>query len=214
MICVSLAHKSLPEILELLPRLEMAEIRLDGLDLDEVAVDRIFRSHPGLIATMRPQGDDDDLRARLLERAVDAGAAYLDVELDAESGLRQRLAAHARDKGCKVIVSFHDHLETPDDTHLNAIVELCFEAGADVAKLACMVQTESDAARLLGLLGRWNHTVVVGMGELGRITRIAATALGSPFSYAAPDDGVATAPGQLPLSAMTRIMRELDRGRE
>ena len=75
-----------------------------------------------------------------------------------------------------------------------------------------MVRSESDAARLLGLLGRWQDTVVVGMGDLGRVTRVAALLLGSPFSYAAPDDGVETAPGQLPLSAMTRILLELRGG--
>ena len=39
--------------------------------------------------------------------------------------------------------------------------------------------------------------VVIGMGEMGRITRIMAPYLGAEFTFASPTHGGETAPGQL-----------------
>jgi len=47
------------------------------------------------------------------------------------------------------------------------------------------------------------------MGPGGRIVRAAAPILGSPFTYASPDDGQKTAPGQMDRTSMERILNEL-----
>ena len=47
--------------------------------------------------------------------------------------------------------------------------------------------------------------VVLGMGEMGKITRIMAPFLGAEFTFAAMDEGKETAPGQIPYLKMKEI---------
>ncbi|MGI5865193.1 MAG: type I 3-dehydroquinate dehydratase, partial [Myxococcales bacterium] len=148
-------------------------------------------------------------RAGLLERAVAAGADYVDIELDAPLALRRRVVRAARRAKCQVIASFHDFAGTPERAELERIVRRCFAAGADIAKVACTVSAPEDAARLLGLLGGGRPLVVVGMGPRGRLVRIAAPLLGGLFTYAAPDRGRPTAPGQLRAAEAAAALEQL-----
>ena len=210
MICVSLAEPTLDEYLAALVGLPFAEIRLDmmeGLSLEDVGT--LFSRHKRLIATCAPGGLPDDVRkARLLE-AVKAGAAYVDVELESKEPYREEIIAKARKQGCRVIVSFHDHEKTPDRQTLSAIVADSFQKGADIVKIACAVQSERDNARLLGLLDDSRKIVVVGMGKKGRITRVVAPLLGSPFTFASLIEGRETAEGQIDKAALGSLMETL-----
>ena len=67
---------------------------------------------------------------------------------------------------------------------MKARVAACFDAGADIAKIACKSHAEPDNARLLGLLDDPRQIVIVAMGAKGRITRALAPLLGSPFTFA------------------------------
>ena len=53
--------------------------------------------------------------------------------------------------------------------------------------------------------------VSLGMGELGKVTRIASLMLGAEFSFASQDDGAETAPGQIPYSTMKELVVEIER---
>ena len=210
MICVSLAEAGLAECLAALEGLALAEIRLDrmeDLSLDDVAL--LFSSHRKLIATCRPGGLPDDARKERLLAAVAAGAAYVDVEMESEEPYREEIIAKARESGCEVIISFHDHEKTPDRKTLSAIVEDSFLKGADIVKIACFVRSERDSARLLGLLDDARKIVVIGMGEKGRITRVVAPFLGSPFTFASLAEGRQTAEGQIDKVALEGLMEAL-----
>jgi len=210
MICVSLAEAGLAECLAALEGLALAEIRLDrmeDLSLDDVAL--LFSSHRKLIATCRPGGLPDDARKERLLAAVAAGAAYVDVEMESEEPYREEIIAKARESGCEVIISFHDHEKTPDRKTLSAMVEDSFLKGADIVKIACFVRSERDSARLLGLLDDARKIVVIGMGEKGRITRVVAPFLGSPFTFASLAEGRQTAEGQIDKATLEGLMETL-----
>ena len=210
MICVSLAEPTLDECLAALAGLPFAEIRLDrmeGLSLEDVGT--LFSSHKRLIATCAPGSLLDNARkARLLE-AIAAGAAYVDVELEAKEPYREEIIAKARKHGCRVIISFHDHAKTPDRQTLSAIVAESFRKGADIVKIACAVWSERDNARLLGLLDDSRKIVVIGMEKRGRITRVVAPLLGSPFTFASLIEGRETAEGQIDKAALGSLMETL-----
>lgn len=211
MICVSLAEKSLPACLEALETLDFAEVRLDALsNLDQTDVRNIFSRPVRLIATCRPNGLlDDSARKTLLIAAIRSGAAYVDVEIESEPVYRSEIVEEAQKNGCKAIVSFHDYDKTPQRHELEAIVSSCFEANADIAKVACMVHSECDCARLLGLLDAKRQIVAIGMGEKGRITRIAGPLLGSPFTFACLSKGKETAEGQIDKQRLELILEAL-----
>jgi 3-dehydroquinate dehydratase-1 len=210
MICASLAEASLAECLTALEGLALAEMRLDrmeGLSLEDVAT--LFSYHKRLIATCRPGGFSDDARKARLLAAVAAGAAYVDIELESKDGYREEIITKAREFGCEIIVSFHDYEKTPDRKTLSAIVEGSFLKGADIVKIACTVRSERDNARLLGLLDDLRKIVVIGMGEKGRITRVAAPFLGSPFTFASLAEGRQTAEGQIDKATLESLAETL-----
>jgi 3-dehydroquinate dehydratase-1 len=126
----------------------------------------------------------------------------IDVELDAR--VRASVVQAARRRKVPVVLSHHDFDGTPADAALDRVVTRSREAGADITKVAAHVKSEADCARLAALFARHPtaRLVVIGMGELGKLTRVLFPALGSLFTFAALDR--ATAPGQLGLAETTR----------
>ncbi len=209
MICVSIKQGSAAQTIEALSGLDFAEVRLEGFDPSKDDIKNIFGRPARLVATMRRGKHSDEQRAGVLIGAIEAGASFVDVELDSDEGFRKRVIDAARKKSCKVIVSFHDFESTPDRNELLKISDLCFSAGADIAKIACFAQSLKDSARLLGLLEGDRPIIVIGMGDKGRITRIAAPLLGSPFTFASRISGEETAPGQIEFNQLRRLMEEI-----
>ena len=199
MICVSLRPGQLEQCQRDVAGLDLAEIRLDGLrkiDLDQI---RAFfeQSNTPLIATCRPDQFDLTQRHEILSTAIEGGARYVDLELDAPKEFVTSLIALAGKKGCSVIVSHHDYQRTPAQSQLESIRNQCFSRGAQIAKIACMPNDMRDNIRLLSLLDCEQQVIAFGMGAIGRITRILGPLLGSPFTYASISGDTQTAPGQI-----------------
>lgn len=137
-----------------------------------------------------------------LYRALLPNADAVDVELAAT--IRPAVVRAARAARRPVVLSHHDFARTPSDAALDRIVARGFRSGADIVKVAAHVRDDADTTRLAGLLARHagRPLVVIGMGELGKKTRVLFPALGSLFTFGAL--GTGTAPGQLPLLALLR----------
>jgi len=231
MICISLADLSFGTCVEALKDIDMAELRLDLLDFSIEQVQEIFslnktffggsrgaalqKSPPGrrrheLIATHRPTTISEEERKEILITAIDAGADYVDIEIEAETSFKKAILKTCGAKGCKVIISFHNYENTPSKKELDGIIDRCFNEGANIAKIACRVNNEADAARILSLYDRERteerELVAIGMGEIGKITRLAAPLLGAPFTFAALAEHKKTAPGQLDMKTLKSIL--------
>jgi len=207
MICVSIPEKQPDVCLQLIQQADMAEIRIDMAQFDAAAVASVFsQSTKPLIATCRPELVPDNERVALLSEAISHGAAYVDVEYEASSDIKQVLIAQAKKYGCKVIISYHNYTNTPSIEDLHAIIDNCFEWGADIAKIATTACSKADSARVLGLYATYQNIVALAMGECGAITRLANIYLGSPFTFAAIDELQKTAPGQFTVAEMNRLL--------
>jgi 3-dehydroquinate dehydratase-1 len=209
MICVSLGEPTAEDCINALEGIQFAEIRLDKMDITPADIEKIFSSHPNLIATCRPAFLDREKRLEYLSTAVSSGAAYVDIELEADEEFKNSILKVAGEKGCRVIVSFHDFNRTPDKPELEQIVHSCFNAGSDIAKIACKVHTDKDNVRLLSLLEEERPLVVIGLGSRGRVTRLAAPLLGSPFTYASLSERKETAEGQLDRESIKTLLKAL-----
>ena len=210
MICVSIAESTPEGCLRAMKGIGFAEIRIDkiaGVMGEDIR--RIFSRPARLIATCRQGRIGDQKKFALLKAAVHAGAAFVDIELGWKESLGAALIETARSARCAVLISHHDFQKTPSRPALERIIRKSFEAGADVVKIACRVRSPADNARLLGLLDRRRPLVVVGLGNEGRITRIVAPLLGSPFTYASLRPGREVAGGQLDRATLKRIMHRL-----
>jgi 3-dehydroquinate dehydratase type I len=182
--------------------------RVSGLTHESLK--KIFSAKTKLIAACRPGGLSDEERKKMLMDAVFFGAAYVDVEVDASDEYKQEIISAAKKKGCKVIISYHNFSKTPVKEELDQIVNWCFDSGADIAKIACVSNSGRDSARLLGLLDTDRPIIAIGMGVKGRITRVAAPLLGSPFTFASMAKGKEAAPGQLEKSEMQKVLEVLE----
>lgn len=211
MICVAISNSDYRQCLATLQGIEMAEIRLDLTGFDEETIDLVFSCKVPLIATCRPDNLSESQQYKLLRRAIEAGAKYVDIELEASDEQKQRIMEVARRHECKIIISYHNYTETPGMRELFEIVDTCFEKGADIAKLATMVHNRVDNARLMSLYSDSRPLVAIGMGEEGKLSRVMAPLLGASFTFAAADGEVGTAPGQISYSDMKAIMAELSK---
>ncbi len=180
------------------------------MDVTEEEINTLFSSHSKLIATCRPGFQKKDKRQELLLAAVHAGAAYIDIEMEAEEDFRNIIMSKARKMGCQTIISYHNFEETPDKQELTRIVQNCFNHGADLVKVACKVHNDMENARLISLLEDARPIIVIGLGEKGKKTRFIAPLLGSPFTYASLSKGRETAEGQMDWKTLAHYFATLE----
>ncbi len=211
MICVAISDKDYRKCLAVLPKVQMAEIRLDLTEFDDETIDLVFGQDHNLIATCRPDHLGEKEQYAKLKRAIEAGAKYVDIEIETSKEQREAIIEIARDNNCRVIISYHNYVETPSMNELFSIADKCYQVGADVAKLATRVNFSEDNAKLLALYSINKPMVALGMGEAGKVSRIVAPLMGAEFTFAAEDGGMETAPGQIPYSAMKRLVDTINK---
>ena len=208
MICISIGKMNLiGEVNTLQPSL--VEIRYDLVrkQPDQVA-DKLSQSILQ-VATCRPGHYSDNQRIEILKRAIDIGAVYVDVEIESSPDFIREISSYAKQRKTHLIISYHNLNETPTREKLQEILKSCYSAGADIAKIACMVNSKRDNARLLSLYDEEGRKIVLGMGDKGRITRLAALDLGAEFSFAALSHEDKTAPGQFSYNELLTLQKKL-----
>ena len=230
MICTSLQHKNLDALFEALETTEMAEIRLDRCPLSPDDIEGLFGSSDvPLVATcriaevladlQRADGIPDtekgrreqqirayDITERRLAKAVEAGAAYIDLEMEAPAPMSKRLRKAALENGTIVIRSYHDFTGTPSREKLAETISQCREFGAEVVKIVTTAQCEADVQTVLSLYEDFDRLIAFCMGEAGRQSRLDCLAKGAPYTYAAFTEDEATAPGQWTTASMEKAL--------
>ena len=205
-ICVSLGDIPFLKCMELASICNLVEIRLDLLKIDTDKIELLALQCRQWIATCRPGDLTERERTELLAASVRSGAAYIDIEYEAEKEYRQPLIDLAKRLGCKVIISYHNYEITPDVDYMKQIIECSKAMGADYVKIAVMANNYADCARLMFLYSLYPENILAyAMGEVGKITRVAAPFLGAKFTYASIDEAQKTALGQLTAMQMETI---------
>ena len=242
MICTTIQNKTLEQIYEALEQCEMAEIRLDRCDLTAKEIDELFTADIPLVATCRISeiADNDpalqdpkltpqsreikamQIAERRLVRAIEAGARYVDVEIEAQKQMSKRVRNAAHENGTIFIRSFHDFEGTDSFEALKAIVEKCHYHGADIVKIVTTARSAEDVQKVAALYDWCRAEKASGndqtgsladggliafcMGELGSQSRVDCLAYGAPYTYAALNENEAAAPGQWPLAQIRKAV--------
>jgi 3-dehydroquinate dehydratase-1 len=188
------------------------ELRLDALvwSIDETRAAIAHLRAPIIITARHPregglnQLPSRERRALLLGFMVHAAA--VDVELRSAEALVAVLEQARQMKICRII-SFHDFNRTPSAARLDQIVTEAQSAGADIVKIAIRTETRSEVATLLDFFQRHARATplaVMGMGQLGALSRRRLARQGSALNYAA----LANEPieGQLSMAELRRSL--------
>ena len=237
MICTTIQNKTIDEIYAILESgdVEMAEIRLDSCPLTMDEIEELFStSDVPLVATCRINAvkerlsqtlaghtqDDRKLEMKASQEvesklitAIHAGAAFVDLEIEAPPMMSKRLRRETRENGTVFVRSYHDYKGTDSIEALKALTEKCFAIGADIAKIVTMAapctgdNQSSDVDRVLSLYDHFDPAKLIAfaMGDAGKTSRIQCLAKGSPFTYASLNEADTAAPGQM----TTREMRDI-----
>jgi 3-dehydroquinate dehydratase-1 len=209
-ICLSIGNISYDEALPYLKDVPLVEIRMDLLNFTDEQYSSAFSREKCTIATYRADRGFENLLAKYTQ-AIESGCTCVDVDINVSEIYRDKIADLAHIKGCKVILSYHNYEKTPTKKQLSLIIEKMFSSGADIAKLACMAKSTEDCSRILGLYEKYPKLVAFCMGDLGKITRLAAPMLGAPFTYASIE-GKGVAPGQMCYGEVESILKMMETG--
>jgi 3-dehydroquinate dehydratase-1 len=142
-------------------------------------------------------------RALLLEFLTHA--RYVDVELRSAAALRSVLERAAAER-IGTIISFHDFQTTPPPAELARIADRAHSLGAAFLKVATRTDTRAQLETLLEFEKKFRapRVVAMGIGKLGRASRIEIARRRSPLNYG--HLGKPNAPGQLSIEHLRRIL--------
>jgi 3-dehydroquinate dehydratase I len=188
---------------------ELVEFRLDGFsdfpDWLKIAKQIEHQGTPVFVTLrLKQEGglwEGSDLeRWSFLETAI-RHLSGVDVEFRSELALG--VSELAGQLGKLSVFSFHDFATTPPEQELEGILSGAHRLGG-IGKIAVTANTEGDLKTLVSLLHRkWTLPVcVIGMGPLGRETRLKFPAEGSCFTYGYLD--TPGAPGQFSAAELKR----------
>src|SRR3990170_3560013 len=202
MICIPIIANKLPDALHDMAEASMVadiiELRIDyikDVDLKRLLEKRI----KPVIVTNRPvreggkfNGSEEE-RIALLKLAIRLRADYVDIENDSIQNIRRDTVHRVP---TKIIVSYHNFRETPDD--LTTIYNRLSQSGADIVKIVTHANSITDNVRIYRLLQQSQMPMIsFCMGELGIISRILYKRFGSYLTFASLRTGKESAPGQI-----------------
>lgn len=198
MICIPIKKEKyqnfIAEIKKAEPLADVLELWFDELkDIDEKKIQEVFSTIKKPIL-YKFQGNIENLH-RIIKMLPD----YIDMDIDYKKNILEEIKKHS--PKTKIIISYHNFDETPDNESLIRITNKIYENGADIAKIAVMANKFEDSLRILKILEKFSgdgkKIICIGMGEEGKITRETGHLFGNYLMYAPLTEKDKTADGQL-----------------
>lgn len=156
-------------------------------------------------------------RLALMEAVIASGMADLvDIEICNGESMIAALKKSCSGTAVKLILSYHNFDETPEESFI--VDKLCqaAELGGDVAKAAFMPTSYGDVLTLLRATYKARTElleipiITMSMGEAGGITRIAGGLFGSDLTFALGQ--TSSAPGQIHIEDVRKAWEVLPYG--
>jgi 3-dehydroquinate dehydratase / shikimate dehydrogenase len=211
MICIPITARSVEntvsEMISASKYADIVELRIDyipELQNAEICIEESLKSKTKpVIITNRPEreggkfnGSEQD-RLRLLQKAIELGADYVDVEYDSIKQITRRNSS-------KIIISHHNFKETPHN--LSKIYNDICQHNPDIVKIVTYANDITDNIRIFELLKSAKvPTISLCMGESGYISRILTSRFGGFLTFASLEKDKESAPGQLTVNELSNI---------
>ena len=221
MICIPIAC---PDIKDIFPKIDKAvslgadliELRLDyvknlEIDLLKDLKKTHYESIP-IIFTYRKSSEGgavnigENRRLSIINDLIELKPSYMDLEYTIKKENLAQLVKKCRDHNVKIILSFHNFINTPPLTVLLDTVKQMEKIGHDILKLIVMATDIYDNIIIFELLkqvSKDKKIVSFCMGNFGIVSRIFSPFFGGQFTFASLE--VSTAPGQIQILEMKRF---------
>lgn len=196
---------------------DILEFRLDNLHDHLDAAESCMASVPdstGILTTVRHFDEGGAVRIAAEERVAIyrrflERSDLIDVELRSlELPVFGALVKEAKSLDVRVIVSYHDFENCPSRVDLFETVERAYDLGADIAKVAVVVEKFPEIQMLVELVEAFRdegeEISAMGMGSLGKISRLMLGKAGSCLNYGFLEKP--NAPGQLSASCLKEML--------
>lgn len=193
-----------------------ASLRVAAPILREAATTLREATDLPILATLRTKAEGGEvqpspayykevLRFLIAERLVDA----VDVEWHTGPHTVAGLIELADKAGIPVVLSAHYFDGTPPAGRLKSEMLEMAASGADIVKMACMPHKREDVLSLMNVTAEFATRlpcplIVMAMGRLGVVSRMAGASFGSAATFAAHQR--ASAPGQVALPRLRGIL--------
>jgi len=208
MIAGTVKAKSIDEAIGIIEKgtADLYELRVDAMESFE-GIEKLKPFAGKLIITVRSKEEGgfreigDKERRRLFKEFMRVKPAFVDVEFKSE--IAEDVIRLAREKGSRIIISYHDFEKTPSFEELKALLKEMKKLEADVIKIVTFAKHHIDNVRIVRFYEYEKNLIAFCMGEKGKISRAFSLIL-SPFTYASL--GEAAAPGQLSAEDMKLLL--------
>ena len=156
----------------------------------------------------RGRNPAEEFAENQLLKAIEAGAKYVDLEVEAPPMMGRKIRQACQQYGSMLIRSFHDFEGTPPEATLLSTLEKSRRFGGEVVKIVTTATCKADADRVMDLYREVEPGTLVAfcMGPEGRESRLEALKQGAPFTYACLTPEEATAPGQWTTAEMRKAV--------
>jgi 3-dehydroquinate dehydratase type I len=101
----------------------------------------------------------------MLNKVIEFGAAWVDVDIDTPDDIIKKVVAKARTKNCRLIISYHSYDKTPSTSILNSTIASAGAYNPALTKIACMANSPNDCARVLSLYEKHSKILAFCRGK-------------------------------------------------
>lgn len=197
---------------------EVLEYRLDDLAgyADEVTTTMAAHPSPALLTVRRPDEGGagalaEETRLALYRRHL-IHAELVDTEIASlASSAFATFPAEVHAGGALLVGSFHDFTGFPGRDLVADKITEAFSLGADIAKVAVVISEMHELFALVALVEyhrqRGRFVSAMGMGPLGKISRLVLAKAGSCLNYGYLQ--TPNAPGQWPAADLQKLIAEI-----
>jgi 3-dehydroquinate dehydratase type I len=216
--CLPIIKKSKNDVLQTIKKYsndyQFFEVWLEEIeDLDDAFIKELADSYKNKLIILFQRGTDknthmDEKRKEQIISILNNTHCYLDLDIS-ESKEIDYLKKNTI--SIKTIISYHNYDQTPLD--LGETIKKMDQLNPTIYKISTQCNDETDALKLLllqqNLKNQQKKHIVLGMGNLGKLTRVFGTLWGNELIYAPVTETEASAPGQLTKQTLEEIFQRL-----
>jgi 3-dehydroquinate dehydratase I len=217
--CLPIIKTKKQEVLEIIEQTsayDYHEVWLDYIvDLDEQFIKKLIEKYEEKLVLLFRRKNLETIHMNLSKRyailnIINKTKTYVDLDISQKEELAY---IKNENRNIETIISYHNYQKTPTEKEMQTIIQSMQEFSPAIVKIAAQCNNEKDALLLMNTLQQLKEKqqpfIITGMGNYGKITRIAGALWGNEMNFAPQTLDEKSAPGQLRRQELEEIIKVL-----